>query len=56
MTAAECLAKADEMDKRSVASGDTEARRANKAIALHWRQAATLARQQEDWASAHPHD
>ena len=53
MTAVQCLAKADEMDQRAAASADAEARGGYKAIALHWRQAATLARHQEAWANAH---
>ena len=49
MTATQCLAKADEMDERATTCGDREATCAFKAIALHWRHAAVLARQQEAW-------
>ena len=54
LSAAQCLAKADEMDELAAECIDAEGSVAFRAIAVHWRQAAKRAREQEAWTVARP--
>jgi len=53
-TAAECLAKADELDALARDCPDRFARDAYLNTADGWRRTSLLARHQEAWAAAHP--
>jgi hypothetical protein len=53
-TAADCLAKADEIDALARDCQDGFARDAYLSAADGWRRTALLARHQEAWAAAHP--
>jgi len=52
-TAAECLARAAELDALSALPETHLGREEYANLALHWRKAALLARQQEAWALLH---
>jgi len=53
LTAAQCLAKADEMEARARASTDEYARKSYLDTAQQWRHVAVMAGRAETWAATY---